>query len=277
MTTFTRHVLRAACLAVAAWALCQPAHARSATLVIYESDVGCGWNGACISYITGGISFAPSSTASASLAGSGLVTSRLETGGAPVSGDGLAFEVPITSIRGTVDIESDVTFSANRFSSFHTVQLSQPGAAEAGTLQFKGLKVDLSTNQVLANVIRQVGAGAAVTVNDLPIMSWGITVGQSALALPDARELPGTFSLQDVALTPEAVDLFRQTFQLSDAGVAALSQRGGSLSINYALGDVSGFAALVPEPSTWALMGLGLAGLAFVRRRDASSAQGPCR
>ena len=33
--------------------------------------------------------------------------------------------------------------------------------------------------------------------------------------------------------------------------------------------DIGGYMAPVPEPGTWAMMGLGLAGLAFVARRRA--------
>lgn len=72
-------------------------------------------------------------------------------------------------------------------------------------------------------------------------------------------------------LDPSATGSDQNKINVTAAEVQALADR--TTNVCYSLGGTTGCASVnvegIPEPGTWALMGAGLAGLAFLRRRSA--------
>lgn len=98
-----------------------------------------------------------------------------------------------------------------------------------------------------------------------------------ATNLSDAfQSVAMTIKLSDgttVSFTPASASASYRGFT-SDLAIASLviSAPGGSLYAgldNLTIGTVAVAVPAVPEPTTWALMGLGLAGVAFAARRKA--------
>ncbi|MGX9220454.1 CHRD domain-containing protein [Massilia varians] len=97
-------------------------------------------------------------------------------------------------------------------------------------------------------------APPAISLVDFPMM---VTAG----------EYTHTFDLGEAAVTPSGA---------SSALLAAMNANQAYLNIHttrYPNGEIRGFvvAAPIPEPATWGMLGIGLAGLALMARRRPSS------
>lgn len=155
-----------------------------------------------------------------------------------------------------------------------------------------------SANGIGLTVTAKKASGAAAQVADrwdgLGVVSGGfleaseITSGESLiLTFSKAVTLTGLqFSqwetlLDDATLTvgSQVIDLGKASssgllvkeFSFSGlSGTQFIIKGDGLLTTSFRLAGVSVTAAAVPEPGTWALMGLGMAGLAFARSRKRS-------
>lgn len=145
--------------------------------------------------------------------------------------------------------------------------------ARSTTLTLSDLHIDHQSNQVLARIQNASGATLA---SDLAVFQFDDT----AYVLPQGSYIPvltclptnpqciarvdGAEShptLGNLRFTSEGLAMWNETFQLQPIGVNAMKSLGS-------LGSLS--AAPVPEPSTWAMVGIGLAGIGLARRRQAS-------
>lgn len=145
--------------------------------------------------------------------------------------------------------------------------------ARAATLTLSDLRIDHQSNQVFARISDAAGTAIATDFavfrfddaayvlppgSYAPVLTCLPTTPQCISRVNGAESHP---SLNNLRFTGEGRSLWDQTFQIHLLGLTAMN------SVD-SLGSLS--AAPVPEPSTWVLMGIGLVGMGFVRRRLAA-------
>lgn len=110
----------------------------------------------------------------------------------------------------------------------------------------------------------------------------GYTVAYKSFGTYDSvtwwREITGSVTYSGLRLTSQGLDVMRDTFNLSDANMALVqaangSAKGlGSLTNTFTVSAAFAPAAVVPEPGTYGLMGLGLIGIVLARQRARKAA-----
>lgn len=110
----------------------------------------------------------------------------------------------------------------------------------------------------------------------------GYTVAYKSFGTYDSvtwwREITGSVMYSGLRLTSQGLDVVRNTFNLSDANMALIqaangSAKGlGSLTNTFTVSAAFAPAAVVPEPGTYGLTGLGLIGIVLARQRARKAA-----
>lgn len=135
-----------------------------------------------------------------------------------------------------------------------------------GFISVKDLRVDLTTKSVFGTLVGGNGVG---TVENLKI--WDITTIEGPTSFTaQTGVLTSENTLSGLMITEEAFNLFVQAGDLTDLGAGALSgvnDEGGYGTISS---RITVTVTAVPEPSTYALMGVGLVGLGLMARRRAA-------
>ena len=131
-----------------------------------------------------------------------------------------------------------------------------------GKLTVTDLRADLNVQTIYATVIGSNGVG---TVNNFALWNFSTITGTTAYAGP------GNYvnDISGLSLTTDGFTKFSQALGLLSLGKAAMNGITDYGTIHSTLNttlDLGGTPA-IPEPSTYALMGLGLVGVAFAARR----------
>lgn len=181
--------------------------------------------------------------------------------------DGFYTSIQVSAPMATLSLDTD-TLEVVGVGTKGGLTLTAPvvkSVSSGGSLTVTDIKADLTNKTIFATII---GANGVGTVNNFALWNFSTITGTTAYAGP------GTYvnDISGLSLTADGFTKFSQALGLLSLGKAAMNGITDYGTIHSTLNttlDLNPTPA-IPEPSTYALMGLGLVGVAFAARRKSA-------
>jgi hypothetical protein len=161
---------------------------------------------------------------------------------------------PITAL--TIDTGTNAVLGAATSGGATQTAPVLKSVSSGGSLTVTDLNVDLANKKIYATLIGGNGVG---TLTNFYLWDIGSITGATSVAGPGTY----TTTLSGLSITSDGFNKFTQALGLRSLGKAALT---GVTDFGVVTSTIVATAA-IPEPSSYALMGLGLAGMGLVARR----------
>lgn len=214
------------------------------------------------------------------LAVAGIQTSTIHPATGLVSDTDITIGAPIYSLSGTLTSENQgtkFTLYPTRVGTLGGAMMVAPKAnfaTSGGSLSVTDLSVDLATQGIYATV-----SGAnGLTAQQIRVWDFASIAGDTAMPIQAGVSYANN-KITGLTITDQAFDLFAQGLGLKAGGIAAMASItdygviASSLSVDMSMLEFPPHPPVlelpvVPEPSTYLMMGLGLLGLGIAARRQ---------